>query len=152
VCAEQLRLGGQLKGKGDLKRGYVVRGDDSTARAPCPNENLLPDRRSRLQLPELSTDEKQSQREEAFARATVASTRAQRFCFIMCPLDMKGIIGATMVVGCLQHGAGVCDEQFTGRPLLAELKARMYYEPGAVAARLRRLHHLILQMAMKSSK
>ena len=56
---------------------------------------------------ELSTDEKQSQREEAFARATVALTRAQRFCFIMCPLDMKGIIGAATVVGCLQHGAGV---------------------------------------------
>ena len=43
---------------------------------------------------ELSTEDKQSQREEAFARATVALTRAQRFCFIMCPLDMKGIIGA----------------------------------------------------------
>jgi len=57
---------------------------------------------------ELSPDEKQSQREEAFARATVALTRAQRFCFIMCPLDMKGIIGAATVVGCLQHGAGVC--------------------------------------------
>ena len=73
---------------------------------------------------ELSPDEKQSQREEAFARATVALTRAQRFCFIMCPLDMKGIIGAATVVGCLQHGAGVCDEQFTGSPLLVELKAR----------------------------
>ena len=42
---------------------------------------------------ELSPAEKQSQREEAFARATVALARAQRFCFIMCPLDMKGIIG-----------------------------------------------------------
>ena len=41
MCAEQLRQGGQLKG---IKRGYVVRGDDSTARAPCPNENWLPDR------------------------------------------------------------------------------------------------------------
>ena len=40
---------------------------------------------------ELSPEDKQSQREEAFARATVALTRAQRFCFIMCPLDMKGM-------------------------------------------------------------
>ena len=42
---------------------------------------------------ELSPAEKLSQREEAFARATVALTSAQRFCFIMCPLDMKGTIG-----------------------------------------------------------
>ena len=72
---------------------------------------------------DLSTEDKQSQREEAFARATVALTRAQRFCFIMCPLDMKGIIGAATVVGCLQHGAGVCDERSTGSSLLVELKA-----------------------------
>ena len=124
---------------------------------------------------ELSPDEKQSQWEEAFARATVAVT----FCFIMCPLDMKGIIGAATVVGCLQHGAGVCDEQFTGSPLLVELKARnlarsredddfltalrhsatiktgefppaalveIYHEPGAVAARLRRLHLIIVDL------
>ena len=128
---------------------------------------------------ELSTEDKQSQREEAFARATVALTRAQRFCFIMCPLDMKGIIGAATVVGCLQHGAGVCDEQFTGSLLLVELKARslassredenflaalrhsatvktgefppaalveLYHEPGAVAARLRRLHLVIVDL------
>ena len=37
---------------------------------------------------------------------------------------MKDISGAATVVGCLQHGAGVCDEQFTGSPLLVELKAR----------------------------
>ena len=72
---------------------------------------------------ELTREEKQSQREEAFARATVALTRAQRFCFIMCPLDMKGIIGAATVVGCLQHGPGVCDEQSTGSSLLMAIKA-----------------------------
>ena len=72
---------------------------------------------------ELSPEDKQSQREEAFARATVALTRAQRFCFIMCPLDMKGIIGAATVVGSLQHGVGICDERSTGCPLLVELKA-----------------------------
>ena len=128
---------------------------------------------------ELNPAEKQSQREEAFARATVALTRAQRFCFIMCPLDMKGLIGAATVVGCLQHGAGVCDEQFTGSPLLVALKAgslarsredddfldalrhsattktgefppaalvEIYHEPGAVAARLRRPHLIIVDL------
>ena len=72
---------------------------------------------------ELSPEDKQSQREEAFARATVALTRAQRFRFIMCPLDMKRIIGAATVVGCLQHGVGICDERSTGSSLLVELKA-----------------------------
>ena len=37
---------------------------------------------------------------------------------------MKVIIGAAIAVGCLRHGAGVCDEQFTGSSLLVELKAR----------------------------
>ena len=97
----------------------------------------------------------------------------------MCPLDMEGIIGAATVVGCLQHGAGVCDEQSTGSSLLVELKARslassredenflaalrhsatvktgefppaalveLYDEPGAVAARLRRLHLVIVDL------
>ena len=128
---------------------------------------------------ELSPEDKQSQREEAFARATVALTRAQRFCFIMCPLDMKGIIGAATVVGCLQHGVGICDERSTGSSLLVELKARslaqsrddanflaafrhsatvktgefppaalveLYHEPEAIAARLRRLHLVIVDL------
>ena len=128
---------------------------------------------------ELSPEDKQSQREEAFARATVALTRAQRFCFIMCPLDMKGIIGAATVVGCLQHGVGICDERSTGSSLLVELKAgslaqsrddanflaafrlsatvktgefppaalvELYHEPEAIAARLRRLHLVIVDL------
>ena len=36
---------------------------------------------------------------QAFARAIMVLTRAQRFCFMMCPLDMKEIIGAATVVG-----------------------------------------------------
>ena len=97
----------------------------------------------------------------------------------MCPLDMKGIIGAATVIGCLQHGAGVCDERSTGSSLLVELKAsslassredenflaalrhsatvktgefppaalvELYHEPGAVAARLRRLHLVIVDL------
>ena len=128
---------------------------------------------------ELSPEDKQSQREEAFARATVALTRAQRFCFIMSPLDMKGIIGAATVVGCLQHGVGICDERSTGSSLLVELKAgslaqsrddsnflgalrlsatvktgefppaalvELYHEPEASAARLRRLHIVIVDL------
>ena len=128
---------------------------------------------------ELSPEDKQSQREEAFARATVALTRAQRFCFIMCPLDMKGIIGAATIVGCLQHGVGICDERSTGSALVVELKAgslaqsrddanflaafrhsatvttgefppaalvELYHEPEAIAARLRRLHLVIVDL------
>ena len=92
---------------------------------------------------------------------------------------MKGLIGAATVVGCLQHGAGVCEQQPTGSPLLIALKAEslassrgdedflvalrlsaatetggfppaalveIYQEPGAVAARLRRLHLIIVDL------
>ena len=57
---------------------------------------------------ELSTAECAAQLEEAFARATVALTLAQRLCLIMGPLDMKGLLGAATVIGCLKYGAGLC--------------------------------------------
>ena len=57
---------------------------------------------------ELSSTECAAQLEEAYARATVALTRAQRLCLIMGPLDMKGLLGAATVIGCLKYGAGLC--------------------------------------------
>ena len=46
------------------------------------------------------------QLEEAYARATVALTRARRLCVLLCPLDQKGPIGAATILGCLQYGLG----------------------------------------------
>ena len=54
----------------------------------------------------LSEDEQMVQLEEAYARATVAITRARSLCLIMGPLDMKGLVGATTVMGTLMYGAG----------------------------------------------
>ena len=92
---------------------------------------------------------------------------------------MKGIIGAARVVGCPQHGVGICDVRSTGSSLLMELKAgslapsrddanflaafrlsatvktgefppaalvELYHEPEAIAARLRRLHLVIVDL------
>ena len=56
-----------------------------------------------LALPE---DEQMVQLEEAYARATVAITRARALCLIMGPLDMKGLLGAATVMGTLMYGAG----------------------------------------------
>ena len=50
----------------------------------------------------------QEEEEEAYARATVALTRARKICVIFCPLDMKGLIGAATVMGSLMYGAGHC--------------------------------------------
>ena len=47
---------------------------------------------------ELPEEERRTQEEEAYARATVALTRARKMCVIFCPLDMKG----------LMYGAGHC--------------------------------------------
>ena len=48
-----------------------------------------------------------AQLEEAYARGTVALTRAQKLCIIMGPLDMRGLLGAAPVIGCLKYGAGL---------------------------------------------
>ena len=57
---------------------------------------------------ELPEEERRTQAEEAYARATVALTRARKMCVIFCPLDMKGIIGAATVMGSLMYGTGHC--------------------------------------------
>ena len=54
----------------------------------------------------LSEEEQMVQLEEAYARATVAITRARSLCLIMGPLDMKGLLGAATVMGTLMYGAG----------------------------------------------
>ena len=59
-------------------------------------------------MKELPEKEVLAQLEEAYARATVALTRAQKLCIIMGPLDMRGLLGAATVIGCLKYGAGVC--------------------------------------------
>ena len=54
---------------------------------------------------QLTQQEQAAQKEEAFARATVALTRAQQICLIMGPLDMRGLVGAATIMGCLKYGA-----------------------------------------------
>ena len=54
---------------------------------------------------QLTPQEQAAQKEEAFARATVALTRAQQICIIMGPLDMRGLVGAATIMGCLKYGA-----------------------------------------------
>ena len=57
-------------------------------------------------MKELPEKEVLAQLEEAYARATVALTRAQKLCIIMGPLDMRGLLGAATVIGCLKYGEG----------------------------------------------
>ena len=56
---------------------------------------------------DLPQEEHSVQLEEAFARATVAITRARPLCLIMGPLDMKGLLGAATVTGSFMFGAGL---------------------------------------------
>ena len=56
----------------------------------------------------LPEDVRRTQEEEAYARATVALTRARKMCVTFCPLDMKGLIGAATVMGSLMYGARHC--------------------------------------------
>ena len=60
-------------------------------------------KKSFTMLPE---EEQMVQLEEAYARATVAITRARALCLILGPLDMRGLIGAATVMGTLMYGGG----------------------------------------------
>ena len=48
--------------------------------------------------------------------------RAQKLCIIMGPLDMRGLMGAATVIGCLKHGAGVCGVHDDNREVEVFLK------------------------------
>lgn len=41
----------------------------------------------------------------------------------MCPLDMKGLVGAATVVGSLQHGSGICEQRADADPFQVALRA-----------------------------
>ena len=56
----------------------------------------------------LPEDARRTQEEEAYARATVALTRARKMCVLFCPLDMKGLLGAATVLGSFMYGVGHC--------------------------------------------
>ena len=110
-----------------------------------------------------------AQLEEAYARATVALTRAQKLCIIMGPLDMRGLLGAATVIGCLKYGAGVCGfdtehrtvEMFLREPsidagpddgsFLASLRrsvafAEIYCEASRSLPKIRRLHLIVIDL------
>ena len=90
---------------------------------------------------DLTPTEFLAQLEEAYARATVVLTRAQRLCILMGPLDMKGLLGAATVIRCLKYGAGVCGfdpEQRDVKMYLREPTVEAGPDDAAFLASLRR--------------
>ena len=75
---------------------------------------------SASQTKNMTDQEKEIQLEEAYARATVALTRARRLCVLLCPLDQKGPIGAATILGCLQYGLGHLHFSNLAMPLWSE--------------------------------
>ena len=77
-------------------------------------------------MKELPEKEVLAQLEKSYARATVALTRVQKLCIIMGLLDMRELLGAATIIGCLKYGAGVCgvhvnnpSAEVPGRPHLS---------------------------------
>ena len=62
-------------------------------------------KKSFLDLPQ---DEQTVQLEEAYARATVAITRARALCLIMGPLDMKGLLIMSSLAPLLMNPSSIC--------------------------------------------
>ena len=75
---------------------------------------------SASQTKNMTDQEKEIQLEEAYARATVALTRARRLCVLLCPLDQKGPIGAATILGCVQYGLGHLHFSDLAMPLWSE--------------------------------
>ena len=92
---------------------------------------------SARQTANLNDVERDIQLEEAYARATVALTRARRLCILLCPLDQKGPIGAATILGCLQYGLGYMQHSHLEMPLWEE--SRMLTAPSD-ATFMSRLH------------
>ena len=70
--------------------------DEVSDGLPCTtgsNQSGVPQWWTRESFHQLPPQEQAVQREEAYARATVALTRAQQICFLMGPLDMRGLVG-----------------------------------------------------------
>ena len=99
----------QSEGAVSVQERYILCRHDRPLRSPGTNKGrgFLSGGRSR-RMKELPEKEVLAQLEEAYARATVALIRAQKLCIIMGPLDMRGLLGAATVIGCLKYGAGVC--------------------------------------------
>ena len=55
----------------------------------------------RQKFRDLPEEERRTQAEEAYARATAALTCARKMCAVFCPLDMKGIIGTAYGLLCM---------------------------------------------------
>ena len=91
---------------------------------------------------QLPPQEQAAQREEAYARATVALTRAQQICFLMGPLDMRGLVGAATIIGCLKYGASFCGQDDQDDPVfLIRIKDEDLLEAPDDAAFLQSLRH-----------
>ena len=107
---------------------------------------------------QLTHQEQDAQKEEAYARATVALTRAQQICIIMSPLDMRGLVGAATIMGCLKYGACFrCPGRLSSDSLrLSCARVNGVYPPLALVEafitedddipRVRRLHLIVVDL------
>ena len=78
---------------------------------------------------ELPEKEVLAQLEEAYARATVALTRAQKLCIIMGPLDMRGLLGAATVIVFFWLGAAWVKSR-AERPSVSGVNRQLHVQIG----------------------
>ena len=91
------RMGCWLRWCCSLTQRHFLRWND---RLPCfagTNQSGVPQWGTWEKFLSTHPQEQDAQKEEAFARATVALTRAQQLCIIMGPLDMRGLVGAATI-------------------------------------------------------
>ena len=99
----------------------------------------------------LPVQEQAAPKEETYAQATVALTRAQQICFIMGPLDMCGLVGAATIIGCLKYGACFSGQNKQDDPVfLIRLKDEELVEAPDDSAFLQSLYDTPVHVSMPS--
>ena len=116
-CLCRHGMGSWLRWRCSLTQCHFLCGYDSLSGFAYANQSggfSVEERR----FHQLTPQEQSAQKEEAFARATVALTRAQQICMIMGPLDMRGLVGAATIMGCLKYGVCFCGFYANDQPQL----------------------------------
>ena len=111
-------MGSWLRWRCSLTQCHFLCGYDSLSCFACTNQSGFLSGGGGRSFHQLTPQEQIAQKEEAFARVTVALTRAQQICMIMGPLDMRGFVGAATIMGCLKYGACFSGLDADDQPLL----------------------------------
>ena len=129
-CLCQHRMGFGLRGSSHLSKCHVLCWYDGIPCATCSNQSGFPQWWTRKSFHQLPPQEQ------------AGCPERQQICFLMGPLDMRGLVGAATIIGCFKYGASVCGQDDQDDPVfLIWIKDEDLLEAPDDAAFLQSLRH-----------